>query len=661
MAELARRLGYGERFPQTEEQMIRFALQGSGYTVEEIRKAGGWVKIPTPMLEYKKWEKGGLRTDGKTGFDTPTGKFEVSSTILADYGYEPLPKYVEAREGPLGSPHLATKFPLVFNSGARTHTDFRSQHHGVAGLLADNPEPVVQMNAEDAKARNIRPGDLVAVRTPRGAVTFRARVTDDIVAGAVECNMGGGTPVGPEAWRESNVNELTDIDNYDEISGFPVYKALLCEVVKVAEGTEETRRAASAQAECEPTVTLAARNVATSTAAAATAASAPSRRIYLDNNSTTTVAAAVAEAMIPYLTSQHGNPSSIHGVGRVAREAVEKARRRVAKLINARPRRMVFTGGGSEADNLAIKGTIFARRTRGRHIVTSRIEHPAVLGACSFLEEMGYETTYLPVDADGLVDPKDLATALTDETVLVSIMMANNEVGTIQPIVELAAIAHEHGSVFHTDAVQAAGKIEVDVEALGVDLLSLSAHKFHGPKGVGALYVRKGFDLEPLVHGGKQEHQLRAGTENVPAIVGMGKAAELARYDLRNSESMLRLRDKLETGIRKLIPAARLNGHPTLRLPNTLNLTLPDLRGESLVVALDQKGISLSSGSACKSGSPEPTHVLIAMQRSDEDAHCSVRFTLSRETAEQDVDDTVTALAEVLQEMETTIRFLPCK
>jgi cysteine sulfinate desulfinase/cysteine desulfurase-like protein len=240
-------------------------------------------------------------------------------------------------------------------------------------------------------------------------------------------------------------------------------------------------------------------------------------------------------------------------------------------------------------------------------------------------------------------------------------MMANNEVGTVQPIGELAAIAHERGVLFHTDAVQAAGKLRIDVDDLGVDMLTLSAHKFHGPKGVGALYVKKGVELEPLVHGGKQESSLRAGTENVAAIVGMGRAAELAKVAVRSADQVQARRDKLEAGVRALISGARLNGHPEQRLPNTVNMTLPGLRGESVVVALDQHGVSLSSGSACKSGSPEPTHVLIAMGRTEDEAHCSVRFSLSRYTSDEDVDDTLTMLGQILEEMETTVRFLPCK
>jgi cysteine desulfurase NifS len=340
---------------------------------------------------------------------------------------------------------------------------------------------------------------------------------------------------------------------------------------------------------------------------------------------------------------------------------MENARRQVAALLNCRPRRLIFTGGGSEADNLALKGIARSDPHGRKHIITSSIEHPAILETCRNLEREGFNLTYLPVDEFGSISTTELLNAITDDTLLVSLMMANNEVGTIAPIKELCAIAHESGALFHTDAVQAVGKIPVDVKELGVDMLTLSAHKFHGPKGIGALYVKKGVKLEPLVHGGKQESGLRAGTENIPAIVGLGKAADLARHALRDMDRIRQLRDRLEATIRKHVPGAVLNGHPTERTPNTLNLTLPDLRGESLVVALDMHGISLSSGSACKAGSPEPTHVLIAMGRSEADAHCSVRFSLSRYTTDDDIERTGTALAQVLEEMETTVRFLPCK
>ncbi len=648
MAELARHLGYGDLFPQSEEDMVRLALKGSGYTLEDVRAAGGWVRIPAPMTEYKKWQKGGLRKDGKPGFETPSGKFEIWSTVLEDYGYEPLPKYTEPKEGPMASPQVAQDFPLVFNSGARPQVDFRSQHHGIPGLVKDNPEPVVEMNADDAQERGIESGDLVEVRTPRGAAPFRAKVSD-ILKGAVECNMGGGTPVGPKAWREWNANLLTDLDNYDEISGFPVYKALLCDVVRLKRAAAKGRRTSSGKGEGCP----------------APAAPPPpkrrvERRIYLDNNATTRVADEVRCAMMPYLEAKYGNPSSIYGAGRDAKEAVEVARRQVAGLINAQPRRITFTGCGSEADNLALKGIAFAQRDRGGHIITSSIEHPAVMNTCRFLERQGFRVTYLEVDRDGLISPDRLKEAIRDDTILVSIMMANNEVGTILPVGELCAVAHERGVRFHSDAVQAVGKIRVDVEDLGVDMLSISGHKIHGPKGVGALYVRKGVELEAVIHGGNQEGRLRAGTENVAAIVGLGKVTDMAEKTIRGADSIRKLRDKLERGVKELVPRAVLNGCPEKRLPNTLNLTLPGMRGESIVLAMDHHGVFLSSGSACKSGSPDPSHVLLAMGRSEVEAHCSVRFSLSHYTTEEDIEETLHALALVLEES-SIVRLMACK
>ncbi len=680
MAELADCLGYGDRFPQTEEAMIRHALDGSGYTLEDVREAGGQVRIDAPMMEYRKWEKGGLRPDGEPGFDTPTGKFEIWSTTLEEYGYEPLPKYVEPTEGPRANPELARDYPLVFNSGARPQTDFRSQHHGIEGLVRDHPEPTVHMHPDDAAERDIEPGDLVEVRTARGAVPFRAVVNDRIRAGGIECSMGGGGPVGPEAWQKWNVNELTDLANRDEISGFPVYKSLLCEVVKIEDGTGVVRSggaASSRGAELRTRTPGGSRGKASDGCRAGAQGNGAGKtrsttRVYLDNNATTRVAEAVREAMLPYLDGAQGNPSSLHGAGRDAKSAVEEARRKVASLIGAMPRRIVFTGGGSEADNLALKGIALRPENEGGRIITTTIEHPAVLRAAEFLERIGYPVTYLDVDGDGRIDPADLEAALAGAVaeatesggpgpILVSIMMANNEVGTIQPIAELAALAHEAGALFHTDAVQAVGKIPVDVDVLDVDMLSLSGHKIHGPKGVGALYIRKGLHLEPLIHGGKQESSRRAGTENVPAIVGLGRAAELARAAVRDADRIAGLRDRLEAGIRALVPEARLNGPREGRLPNTLNLTLPELRGESLVLALDQHGIALSSGSACKAGSPDPTHVLIAMGRSDQDAHCALRFSLSHQTTDDDIDAALAALDQVLEEMRTTVRFLPCK
>lgn len=650
LAGLAERLGYGELYPQTEEELLGHVLSGSGFTLEEVRAAGGTVRVPTPLMEYRKWEKGLLRPDGRPGFDTPTGKFEIRSTLLEEYGYEPLPKYTEPVEGPLGSPAVAASFPLVFNSGARTHFAFRSQDHGVPGLLRDDPEPTVEMNPRDARARGIEDGDLVEVRTPRGAVPFRAVVTEEIVAGAVECRMGGGGPVGPAQWRERNVNELTSLGNYDEISGFPVYKALLCEVTRL--GDRGSGRAAAGGGE---------ERSSAGRLFEPARSEAPARRVDLDGNASTGLAPEVLEAMLPFLTPTAGNPSSLHAAGRQAREAVEAARRKVAALVGARPSRVVFTGGGSEADNLALKGLALGRRDGRDHVVTSAVEHPAVLETCRFLESQGLRLTVLPVDGDGLVDPGELRRVLHERTLVVSVQLANNEVGTIQPVAELAALARAAGALFHTDAVQAAGKVPVDVEALGVDLLTLSAHKLNGPKGVGALYVRKGVELVPLVHGGRQERGLRAGTENVAGIVGMGAAAERALAGLVEAPRIAALRDRLEVGIRALVPGARRNGSRERRLPNTLDLTLPGLRGEALVVALDRHGVALSSGSACKSGSPEPTHVLLAMGRTEEEAHCSVRLSLTRETTGEDVEAALAALRTVLVELETTVRFLPCK
>jgi len=651
MAQLAARLGYGDLYPQTEEEMLRFVLQGSGFTLEEVRAAGGIVRIPAPFTEYRKWQKGGLRADGRAGFETPSGKFEIRSSLLEEYGYEPLPRYTEPREGPLADPALAREFSLVFNSGARPDTDFRSQHHGIPGLVRDRPEPMVEINERDAAARGIRDGDLVEVRTPRGAVPFRARVSSAIVAGAVDCDMGGGTPVGPAAWRDWNVNALTDLDHYDPVSGFPVYKALLCEVARLAGGVPsgaEPRRGVLRERRRRH--------------AAAGATGARRRRtVYLDNNATTPVDPLVREAMLPWLEAGFGNPSSLHRRGREAYAAVEAARRSVARLINAHPRRVIFTSGGSESNNLAIKGAVFARSGRGGHLVTTHVEHPSVLGAFAFLEGLGYTVTRLPVDRLGRVDPGDLEAVLRDDTILVSIMTANNEVGTIQPVRECCRVVHRKGILFHTDAVQAVGKIPVDVADLEVDLFSLSAHKFHGPKGIGALYVRKGVALSPLVHGGGQEGGLRGGTQNVAGIAGLGAAAEQAAVTLGEFERVRGLRDRLEVQIRGLVRGAVLNGHPGERLPNTVNMILPGLRGESLVVALDQNGVAVSSGSACKSGSPDPTHVLLAMGVGVQDAHCSLRFSLSRETTEQDVEAAVAALRRVLAQAQATVRFLPCK
>jgi cysteine desulfurase NifS len=647
LAELARRLGYGECFPQDEEAATRFALQGSGYSLEEVRAAGGWVTRPAPMMEYKKWEKGGLRADGQPGFETPSGKLEIASSLLAEHGYDALPVYTEPAEGPLARPDLAKRFPLVFNSGARVTTDFRSQHHGIPGLVAKRPEPTVTINTQDAVARGIAHGDQVRIRSPRGQVVMRALVTDDIMAGAIDANMGGGTPIGPEAWQNANINELTDITRYDPISGFPIYKTLLCEVERADTG----RRLKIDSGE----------QGAIDTSAEPPSPHAPTRRIYLDCNATTPLAAPVRAAMHETLDQLGGNPSSPYREGKAARETIEGARRKLANLLGCTARRIVFTGGGSEGNNLALKGLALAHPERP-HIITTTIEHPAVLATCRWLEQrLGRRVTYLPVDDTGRVRPDDLAAALRDDTLLVSIMTANNETGSLQPIAELAALAHAHGALFHTDAVQAIGKIPLDVTALDVDLLTLSAHKIRGPKGIGALYVAKGIALDPLVHGGHQEHGLRAGTENTLGIVGLGAAADLAARDLRRAGQVQQLRERLSAGLQAIFPAAHLNGHCQERLPNTLNLTIPGVRGESLVLALDRRGIALSSGSACRSGSPEPSHALTAMGLSEADAHCAIRLSLGYETTADDIDGALAAFSEVAAGGAEAIRFVACR
>lgn len=654
MAELADRLGYGHLYPQSEEELLERALRGSGFSVEEVRAAGGSVQIPTAMRRYKKWEKGLLRPDGKPGFNTPTGKFEIASTVLEEHGYDALPVYTEPGEGPLAQPVLAEKYPLVFNSGSRIYADFRSQHHGVPGLSRKAPDPVVTLNTSDAAARGIRDGDWVHVVSPRGRVKFRARLTEDIVAGVIDANMGGGGPLGPESWQNCNVNELTDLHRHDPISGFPVYKALLCDVARVdGELRTEPTEFDPAAGQSEAAVII--RDVRRP--------AKPERRVYLDHNATTPVHPDVVEAMRPFLYTHFGNPSSIHSCGDEARTATEGARRVIAHALGCTARRVVFTSGGSEADNLAIKGVALARLQSGNHIITSRAEHPAVLASCDALGESGFDVTYLEVDRDGLVNPEELARAITPKTILVSVMMANNEVGTIQPIAELARIARERDVLFHTDAVQAFGKLPINVEELGVDLLSLSSHKVYGPKGVGALYVRKGVEVAPLIHGGGHERGLRSGTENVPGIVGFSRASELAvrRVNQGEMDRLRGLRDLLEQGIMELVPGARRNGHPTERLPNTLNMTLPGIRGESLVFALDRRGIHLSSGSACKSGNADPSPALTAMGLSDEDAHCAVRFSLGLSNNEEDIRYVLHSLGEVIQDQRSNVWFVACR
>jgi cysteine desulfurase NifS len=647
LAELASRLGYGHLYPQTEEALLRRVLHGSGFTLEDVITAGGAVQVPTVMTQYKKWEKGGLREDGEPGFSTPSGKFEIASSILEEHGYDALPVYTEPGEGPLAQPALAESYPLVFNSGARIFADFRSQHHGVVGLNRKARVPLVTMNTSDAAQRGIEDGDWAWVATPRGRVKYRARVTDDIAAGAIDANMGGGGPLGPQEWQDCNVNDLTDLNRYDPISGFPVYKALLCDVVKAEDSNGAGRRT---EEESEAVIR-------------ASEIEKPMRYVYLDHNATTPVDPEVLDAIMPHLQAAYGNPSSIHSRGSEARDAVESARRTVAQALGCTARRVIFTGGGSESDNLAIKGVALARRDQGNHIITTTVEHPAVLRTCEALQEFGFEITYLDVDETGCVDSQALKDAMRPQTTLVSVMMANSEVGSINPIAELAGIAREGGALFHTDAVQGLGKLPIDVDELGVDLLSVSSHKLYGPKGVGALYARKGIKLHPVIHGGGQERKLRAGTENVPGIVGFGKACELAVRRLNHNEMdrVLQLRDRLEAGIREIVPEARLNGHPEHRLPNTLNMTLPGMRGESLVLFMDRRGVYFSSGSACKSGNPDPSHVLTAMGLSDDDAHCAIRLTLGVGTTEEDVDYVLESLRQIIGDRGSSVRFVACR
>lgn len=362
------------------------------------------------------------------------------------------------------------------------------------------------------------------------------------------------------------------------------------------------------------------------------------KRIYMDHAATTPVRPEVWEAMLPYFSTEFGNPSSVYSWGRSARKALDSARDKVAALLGASASEIVFTSGGSEGANLAIKGVAWADQNKGKHIITSAIEHHAVLDTVLWLETQGFEVTILPVDEYGLVSPAQVEAALRPDTILVSIMHANNEVGTIQPISEIGAIVRRHGARFHTDAVQTAGSLDLKVDALNVDLLSISAHKFYGPKGVGALYVRKGVRLSPHIHGGGQEKRRRSGTENVAGIVGLAKAFELAQAERETEVPRLtRLRDRLIEGLQR-IPNTRVNGSLDSRLPGNVNVCFEYIEGESLLLNLDLRGIAASSGSACTSGSLDPSHVLLAMGLSHEIAHGSLRLTLGRDNTEEDVD-----------------------
>ena len=371
----------------------------------------------------------------------------------------------------------------------------------------------------------------------------------------------------------------------------------------------------------------------------------PLRRVYIDHNATTPVAPEVVQAMMPFLTEAYGNASSIHSWGQRARAGVEQARRQVAALIGAREKEVVFTSGGTEADNLALRGVVGAAGRPHPHVVTTTIEHHAVLNTCQALEAEGVRVTYVDVSAEGVVNPEDIRRALAPETVLITVMHANNELGTVQPIAEVARMARERKIAFHTDAVQSAGKLPLDVKALGMDLLSLSAHKLYGPKGTGALYVRRGLRLKPLFFGGHHERDRRPGTENVAGIVGFGAAAELARQHLEEEgERLAKLRDQLEQSILERVSHASVNGGGAPRTPNTTNIYFDFVEGEALVIALDLKGIACSTGAACSAGAVEPSHVLSAIGLSAERARASMRFSLGRQTTREDIDYIVETL-----------------
>jgi len=381
----------------------------------------------------------------------------------------------------------------------------------------------------------------------------------------------------------------------------------------------------------------------------------PAKVIYLDHASTTAVDPRVVEAMLPYWTEHYGNASSIHSLGREAAKAIDEARKTVASILNCEPQEIIFTGCGSESDNLALRGVAFAQRHRsqGNHIITSSIEHHAIGHTCEQLEKyFGFGVTYLPVDRYAMVDPEDVRRAIRDDTVLISVMAANNEVGTIQPIAEIGKIARERGIPFHTDAVQAGGTLPLDVNDLHVDLLSLSAHKFYGPKGVGVLYVRKGTPLLPIQTGGAHERQRRAGTENVAGIVGLSTALKLA-YDhaAENNARITALRQRLIQGVLERIPDAQLTGHPTQRLPNNASFLFKYIEGESILLHLDLLGICASSGSACTSGSEEPSHVILAIGIPRQDAHGSLRLTLGNENTEEDVDYVLQVLPGIVEKL----------
>ena len=376
------------------------------------------------------------------------------------------------------------------------------------------------------------------------------------------------------------------------------------------------------------------------------------KRIYMDNNATTAVRSEVLEVMLPFYKEQFGNPSSIHWAGQTVSSAVEESRAQVAHLINCRPEEIIFTSCGSEGNALAIKGSAEFLHAKGNHIITTAVEHPAVLNSCKYLEKQGFEVTVLAVDGEGMIDLAELEAAICERTILISAMWGNNETGTLFPVAEIGAIARKHKVRFHTDAVQAVGRVPVDVQAAGVDLLTISGHKFGAPKGVGALFVRKGNGLTPLFHGGHQERNRRAGTHNVPGIVGLGVACELAVTDLAVQEGRIRaLRDRLEQGILSRIPEVQVNGHPQQRLPNTLNISFAYIEGEAILLFLDMKGVAASSGSACMSDSFGQSHVIGAMGVDPMMANSNIRFGLGLDNSEEDVDFVLEILPEIIQKL----------
>jgi len=382
------------------------------------------------------------------------------------------------------------------------------------------------------------------------------------------------------------------------------------------------------------------------------------KKVYLDYNATTPVDPRVLEAMIPYMKQEFGNPSSIHSYGRAGKAALDNSREQIAELLGARPKEIVFTSCGSESNNLAIKGIAFQLREKGNHLITTQVEHASVLETFRFLESQGFRVTYLGVDKYGLIDLEELKETITDDTILVSVMFANNETGVIMPIQEIAELVKEKGVIFHTDAIQAVGRIDVNLKNLPVDLLSLSGHKLYGPKGIGALFVRAGVEtrhgvsLQPLIHGGGQERGRRSGTENVAGIMGLGKACEIfkedAGYKMQDAR-IKELRDELYEGISQRISGLKLNGHPEKRLSNTINLSFEDVEGESLVINLDLEGIAVSTGSACSEGNVEPSHVLLAMGLSKEQAVSSLRFSLGRFTEKEDIERVLEGLPGIVK------------